>query len=82
MWGFTAVRDFKRSVAKTYPQEWKKYVQIDNLIKISRLFRKQKFKDFKKYETRKLLEEYDEFNLDEPWQKVQLEMSSQESAPK
>jgi hypothetical protein len=64
MWGFTGLRDFKRTVAKTYPQEWKKYVQVDNLVKVSLLFRKHKFKDFKKNETQKLLEEYDEFNLD------------------
>jgi hypothetical protein len=64
MWGFTGVRDFKRTVAHTYPQEWKKYVQVDNLVKVSLLFRKQKFKDFKKQETAQLLEEYDEFNLD------------------
>lgn len=64
MWGFTGLRDFKRTVAHTYPTEWKKYVQVDNLIKVSLLFRKQKFKDFKKQETVQLLEEYDEFNLD------------------
>lgn len=64
MWGFTGVRDFKRTVAKTYPKEWKKYVQVDNLVKVSLLFRKQKFKDFKKQETARLLDEYDEFNLD------------------
>lgn len=64
MWGFTGVRDFKRTVAHTYPKEWKKYVQVDNLVKVSLLFRKQRFKDFKKQETAKLLEEYDEFNLD------------------
>lgn len=64
MWGFTGLRDFKRTVAKTYPTEWKKYVQVDNLVKVSLLFRKQKFKDFKKQETAKLLDEYDEFNLD------------------
>lgn len=64
MWGFTGVRDFKRTVAHTYPLEWKKYVQVDNLVKVSLLFRKQRFKDFKKQETIKLLEEYDEFNLD------------------
>ena len=64
MWGFTGVRDFKRTVAQTYPIEWKKYVQVDNLVKVSLLFRKQRFKDFKKHETARLLEEYDEFNLD------------------
>lgn len=64
MWGFTGLRDFKRTVAHTYPTQWKKYVQVDNLVKVSLLFRKQKFKDFKKQETARLLDEYDEFNLD------------------
>jgi len=33
---------------------------------VSRLFRKEKFKDFKKQETQQIIEnnEYDEFNLD------------------
>ena len=64
MWGFTGVRDFKRTVAQTYPVEWKKYVQVDNLVKVSLLFRKERFKDFKKHETARLLDEYDEFNLE------------------
>jgi hypothetical protein len=64
LWGFKGVRDFKRSVAKTYPEEWKKYVQVDNKLKISRLFRLEKFKQLKTDETKQLLEDYDEFNLD------------------
>ena len=63
LWGFTGLRNFKRSVAKTYPIEWKKYVVVDNLLKVSRLFRKQKFKHDKKKETDILLNDYDEFNM-------------------
>ena len=63
LWGFKGVRDFTRTVAKTYPTEWKKYLQIDNMMKVSRLFRKEKFKDFKKNETDTLLDDYDEFNF-------------------
>jgi hypothetical protein len=63
LWGFTAVRDFKRAVAKSYPTEWKKYVVVDNLTQISRLFRKEKFKDFKRKEREILLEDYDEFDM-------------------
>ena len=44
LWGFKGVRDFTRAVAKSYPKEWKKYVQVDNLLKISRLFRIEKEK--------------------------------------
>lgn len=64
LWGFTGVRDFKRSVAKEYPQNWKKYLQVDNKLKISRLFRLEKFKQFKTEETAELLKNYDEFNLE------------------
>lgn len=67
MWGFTGVRDFKRTIGKTYPTEWKKYVMVDNLVRVSKIFRKQKFKHYKEELTQQLLPEYDEFNLDEPW---------------
>ena len=64
LWGFVGLRDFKRTVAKVYPIEWKKYIQVDNKLKISRLFRIQKFKQQKTEETAELLKYYDEFNLD------------------
>ena len=70
MWGFTGVRDFKRTIGKTYPTEWKKYVMVDNLVRVSRIFRKEKYKQFKQEETQKLFEEYDEFNLETPWQSL------------
>jgi hypothetical protein len=63
LWGFKGLRDFKRSVAKTYPIEWKKYIQVDNLLKISRLFRIEKDRHTQKDETTELLKNYDEFNL-------------------
>lgn len=67
LWGFTGLRNFRRHVAKTYPVEWKKYVMVDNLVRVSRIFRKQRFKQYKEDLTQQLLEEYDEFNLEQPW---------------
>lgn len=64
LWGFKGVRDFTRGVGQAYPKEWKKYIQVDNFIKISRLFRMEKFKHFKTDETTELLKDYDEFNLE------------------
>lgn len=64
LWGFKGVRDFTRSVGQTYPQNWKKYVQMDNMLKASRLFRKHKIDNFKKAQTNDFLKDYDEFNLD------------------
>ena len=64
LWGFKGLRDFTRAVGQAYPKEWKKYIQVDNKLKISRLFRMEKFKQFKTEETAELLKNYDEFNLD------------------
>lgn len=63
MWGFVGLRDFKRTVAKVYPTDWKKYVVVDDVVRTSRIFRKYKLRDVKKVETDILLENYDEFNL-------------------
>jgi len=67
LWGFTGIRDFKRKVGQTYPKEWKKYVMVDNLVRVSRIFRKQRFKHYKQDLTQQLLPKYDEFNLEQPW---------------
>lgn len=64
LWGFTGVRDFKRTVGQTYPKEWKKYLMVDNMVRVSRIFRKQTYVQLKQKETKNLLDEYDEFNLD------------------
>jgi len=36
MWTFKATRDFKRSVSKVYPENWKMYVQVEKERNISR----------------------------------------------
>jgi hypothetical protein len=64
MWGFQAIRDFKRTVAKTYPTEWKKYVVVDNLQKVSKLFRVHRHKEFQKKDTLDQLQYYNEFDFD------------------
>lgn len=64
LWGFKGLRDFTRSVAAVYPTDWKKYVQVDNLLKVSRLFRMEKERHAQKDQTAELLKNYDEFNLD------------------
>jgi hypothetical protein len=64
MWGFTALRDFKRSVAKAYPLEWKKYPVVDNFQQISRMFRISNEKDIADKKTAEDLIDYDEFDLD------------------
>lgn len=63
LWGFTGVRDFKRSVAHTYPKEWKKYLLVDKDQQVSKLFRKEKNKEYAKKESIKKLDQYDEFDF-------------------
>lgn len=64
LWGFQGLRDYKRSIAATYQQDWKKYIQVDNMQHISRMFRTLKNKETRKRETAISLETYDEFLLD------------------
>ena len=64
LWGFKGVRDFTRTVGQTYPTEWKKYIQMDNMIKASRIFRKHKSEYNRKIEIIDFLKDYDEFNLE------------------
>ncbi len=64
LWGFEAVRQFKRAVSQEYPERWKRYQVVDNLLRISRLFRKQSYKLSLHSEEAAMLRWYDEFELD------------------
>jgi hypothetical protein len=62
-WGFTACRDFKRSVAKNYPENWNMYIVVDATKKINLTYSKAVYKNKKIIETNKALETYNEFDL-------------------
>ena len=55
LWGFIACRDFKRSVAKSYPINWTKYLVMKNKYKVAHLY------DENPEDTKKTLENYNEF---------------------
>jgi hypothetical protein len=40
LWQFKAVRQFKRSVASTYPNQWNKYVIIENKKRVADMYKK------------------------------------------
>lgn len=61
LWTFSGGRNFTRDVGKIYPTRWKQYIQVDHSLKISRLFRKEKNKNYQKKKTETLLQTYDEF---------------------
>ena len=45
LWTFTAIRNFKRTVAKEYPKNWQKYVFMKNKYKVAHLYNKKIDKD-------------------------------------
>ena len=40
LWQFKAVRQFKRTVAKTYPEQWPKYVVMENKQRVADMYKK------------------------------------------
>lgn len=62
-WGFTACREFKRNVAKAYPENWNMYLAVEPKAKIKLAYDKAKYKDYKAAETTRALEHYNEFDL-------------------
>lgn len=62
-WSFIACREFKRNVAKTYPENWNMYVVVDPRTKIRLAYSKVLYKDKKNKETAVALKTYNEFDL-------------------
>lgn len=62
-WAFVACRNFKRTVAKTYPENWSMYVQVDPHKKIRKMFQANVLKELNKKRTNRDLENYNEFDL-------------------
>jgi hypothetical protein len=64
LWGFKAVRQFSRSVGQVYPDQYLKYLVVENKKNIYEIFKKKSYKmDMEKIEN-DMLETYNEFDLD------------------
>ena len=64
LWQFKGHRDFTRAVSKAYPENWKKYVQVENFQLINKLFKKSKTKLYFAEKTENALPDYNEFDMD------------------
>ena len=64
LWNFKGVRQFTREVARTYPEKWKLYLQVENFVYISKLFRKKNNRNFMSEFSKHLPPTYNEFALD------------------
>jgi hypothetical protein len=64
MWMFTGCRDFKRKVAEVYPNDWKKYIQVDPNSRINNLYRRRLMRDKMERRSERMMEYYNEFDMD------------------
>jgi hypothetical protein len=59
-WGFTACREFKRAVAKSYPENWNNYIVVDPQRKLKLAYDARVANEVK---LKKKEREYNEFDL-------------------
>jgi hypothetical protein len=66
LWVFDGCRKFTRAVSETYPDNWKKYIEVSNLRYISKFYN-ERLKKLNYQERRKdnsTSEDYNEFDID------------------
>ena len=63
IWNFVPCRTFKRAVAKTYPENWTKYVQVENNIRISKLYTALTLNHLEQKNTERDIQNYNEFDI-------------------
>ena len=62
-WSFVACREFKRSVAKSYPENWQMYVEVSPKIKLQWAYSRTVYKDLQNKKTANTLQNYNEFDI-------------------
>lgn len=63
MWSFKAHRDFKRTLAKEYPKDWKKYRMVESLYAVVDNYKRAKLKQSFLDSTEQAIKNYNEFDL-------------------
>jgi hypothetical protein len=63
LWGFIPTRAFKRMVGKTYPVNWKRYIEVDPHLKLSHVYRKNQVAFKRMDEAEQQINTYNEFEL-------------------
>lgn len=62
-WSFRACRNFKRAVAKTYPENWTMYIQVESSKKLWKMYTATALKHMNNKNLTAKLENYNEFDL-------------------
>ena len=60
---FKGIREFTRGVSEAYPENWKKYVQVENFEKINKLFKRLKSRRYYVNKTAHDILDYNEFDM-------------------
>ena len=64
LWGLSPVRQFSRNVAETYPENYTKYLVVDDYKRINAVFSKRMYSmDMRKIEEDIIKNSYNEFDL-------------------
>lgn len=63
MWSFTGHRDFRRSLSKEYPLNWKRYIVVSDLYTVAKDYQRHKNRHYYEGSTAKATETYNEFDL-------------------
>ena len=63
LWQFKGIREFTRGVSEAYPENWKKYVQVENFEKINKLFKRLKSRRYYVNKTAHDILDYNEFDM-------------------
>lgn len=64
LWGFKGCRRFTKRVGEVYPENWKKYIQVDHTLKISKLYRRHMVETRMEELGKERLIDYDPLELD------------------
>lgn len=62
-WSFTACRNFKRAVAKTYPDNWTMYIEVESNRKLWKIYTAITLRDKNNKQLKESLKNYNEFDL-------------------
>jgi len=63
VWSFTGHRDFRRSVSKIYPLNWRKYIVVADLYGVAKDYKRHKNRHYYEGVTKNATETYNEFDL-------------------
>lgn len=64
VWQFEASKEFSKAVSDNYKLNWKTYIQVENNLKISQLYKTKVKVKFLEQNRHEAPEEYNEFDLD------------------